>query len=77
MKEGKQSVFNQTFTYSLCDRHFAMGELKTLTSLLLLYTTIEIDPKSGERPSFDMERRIGAGVFPPKGDLPVVIHRRR
>lgn len=61
--------------YNAC-RHFAMGELKTLVVLLLLYATIEIDPKSSERPTFNMER-LGVGVFQPKGDLPVIIHRRK
>jgi hypothetical protein len=56
-------------------RHFAMGELKILIVLLLLYTTIEMDPKSKEKPSFAMER-IGAAVLPPRGDLQVVIQKR-
>jgi hypothetical protein len=52
-----------------------MGELKILVLLLLLYTTIETDPKSEQKPSFAMER-MGTGVLQPKGDLQVIIRKR-
>jgi hypothetical protein len=60
---------------SVSVRHFAIGELKILVLLLLLYTTIEMDPKSEQKPSFAMER-LGGAVLQPRGDLQVVIRKR-
>lgn len=42
--------------------------------LLLMKYTIEVDPKSTERPVF---MGIGAGVMHPKGDIRVIIRKRK
>jgi len=57
-------------------RHFAQKELKALLVLLLMKYTIEVDPKSTERPAFLVER-LGVGVMHPKGDIRVIIRRRQ
>ena len=43
---------------------------------LLMRYSIEIDPKSAERPTFKLGR-IGAGVMHPKGDLRIILHARK
>lgn len=43
---------------------------------LLMRYTLEIDPKSAERPTF-MSERMGAGVMHPRGDLRVILHARK
>lgn len=53
-----------------------MGELKTLMTVLLMHATIEIDPSSSQRPSYDYNRS-GFGIMPPKGDMRVIIKKRK
>jgi hypothetical protein len=57
-------------------RHFASRELKGFMVFLLMRYTLEIDPKSAERPTFMLER-MGAGVMHPRGDLRVILHARK
>jgi len=78
-KNGKP-VMNHSIPWgggvSMCEgRHFAQKEMKALIVLLLMKYTVELDPKSTERPTF-VEERIGVGVMPPKGDIRVIIRRR-
>ncbi|KAF9646400.1 cytochrome P450 [Thelephora ganbajun] len=78
-KNGKP-VTNHTMPFgggvSMCEgRHFAQKELKALLALLLMKYTIEVDPKSTERPVF-LEERMGVGLMHPKGDIRVIIHTR-
>lgn len=42
---------------------------------LLMRYTVEVDPKSEERPTFVWER-VGAGVMDPKGDLRIILRAR-
>ena len=57
-------------------RHFATMELKAFIILLLMQYTLEIDPKSAERPTFKSER-MGVGIMHPRGDLRVILHARK
>ena len=50
--------------------------MKALLTLLLMKYTIEADPSSTERPAF-FEGRIGIGVMQTKGDVRVIIRRRK
>ena len=61
--------------FAFFHRHFAQKEMKVLVVLLLMKYTIEVDPKSTERPVF-LEERIGVGVMHPKGDIRVIVRRR-
>jgi cholesterol 7alpha-monooxygenase len=49
--------------------------MKALITLLLMKYTIEVDPKSTERPTF-LQERMGVGAMHPKGDIRVIIRRR-
>ena len=57
-------------------RHFATKELKAFIVFLLMRYTLEMDPKSTERPAFMLER-MGAGVMHPRGDLHVILRARK
>lgn len=57
-------------------RHFALSELKILMIVLLTYATIEVDPLSSQRPSFDWGR-FGFGMLSAKGDMRVIIKKRK
>jgi len=43
---------------------------------LLTRYTLEVDPKSSERPTFVLER-IGTGVMHPRGDIRVILRARK
>ncbi|EIN05202.1 cytochrome P450 [Punctularia strigosozonata HHB-11173 SS5] len=61
---------------SMCEgRHFALGEIKTYLTILLLSATFEVDSGSSARPVL-LKERIGVGIMPPKGDLDVIVRRR-
>jgi len=76
---GKVCVFTDFYAAAvdniLLSRHFANGELKVFMVLLLMRYTLEIDPKSSERPTFMLER-MGAGVMHPRGDLQIILRAR-
>ncbi|KAI0698393.1 cytochrome P450 [Cerioporus squamosus] len=62
---------------SMCEgRHFAMTELRVFLTILLTYATIDIDEGCMTRPDFTLER-MGLGVMHPKGDMDVVLRKRR
>jgi len=44
--------------------------------ILLMRYTLEVDPKSSERPMF-MPGQIGGGVIRPKGDIRVILRARK
>ena len=80
MCEGRYTKFQvylgvSTSLTIFSQRHFAQKELKALLVLLLMKYTIEVDPKSAERPIF-LEERMGVGLMHPKGDIRVIIRRR-
>jgi len=79
-KNGK-TVMNHSMPWgggvSMCGgRHFAKRELKGFMVFLLMRYTLEIDPKSTERPTFLWER-MGAGVMHPVGDLSIILRARK
>ena len=50
-------------------------ELKAFMFLLLMRYTLEIDPRSAERPKFRLEQ-VGIGIMDPRGDLRVILRPR-
>ena len=53
-----------------------MTELRVFLSILLTYATVDIDQACTTRPEFKFER-MGLGVMHPKGDMDVVLRKRR
>ncbi|TFK94414.1 cytochrome P450 [Polyporus arcularius HHB13444] len=79
-KDGKP-VANHSMPFgggtSMCEgRHFALAELRVFLAILLTYATIDIDEGCMTRPEFALER-MGLGVMHPKGDMDVVLRKRR
>jgi hypothetical protein len=59
-------------------RHFAQQEIRIFVACLLLHFDISLDPSSSKYPSLKMDMsRIGLGVLHPKGDLNVLVKKRR
>lgn len=56
-------------------RYLANMELKAFMFLLLMRYTLEIDPRSAERPKFRLEQ-VGIGIMDPRGDLRVILRPR-
>ncbi|KAL6307722.1 cytochrome P450 [Sparassis latifolia] len=80
-KKDGQNVPNHSMPFgggvSMCEgRHFALGELKTFIALLLTYATIERDPSSSSKPDL-MWERMGVGIMPPRGDIKVIVGKRK
>ncbi|RPD82424.1 cytochrome P450 [Lentinus tigrinus ALCF2SS1-7] len=79
-KDGK-AVANHSMPFgggtSMCEgRHFALTELRVFLSILLTYAIIDIDEGCMTRPTLTLER-MGLGVMHPKGDMDVVLRKRR
>ena len=57
-------------------RHFAMTELRVFLAILLSYATVEVDEECSTRPEFAIER-MGLGVMHPRGDIDVILRKRK